>query len=119
MTVIFQNALEVDELGHKGRNQTKENKRETDLKDYLDCECIRIDTDEQDFSAYDKLGKVQTFTDKSKEKKKKIIQKRNKRIKRRKKRIKRTSKITQKINKRTKRRNQRIQRRTKRTKRQR
>ena len=33
-------AIEVDELGHKDRDQTKENKRQKDLKEYLDCEFI-------------------------------------------------------------------------------
>ena len=61
-------AIEVDELGHKDRDQTKENKRQKDLKEYLDCEFNRINPDEKDFSAYDELGKVQTFIDKSKEK---------------------------------------------------
>ena len=96
-------AIEVDELGHKDRDQTKENKRQKDLKEYLDCEFIRINPNEKDFSAYDELGKVQTFIDQSKEKKKKKTPKRNKR--------------TQKWNKRTKRRNKRIQRKNKRTKR--
>ena len=55
-------ALEVNELGHKDRDQIKENKKQKD-------EFIRINPDEKDFSAYDELGKVQTFIDKSKEKK--------------------------------------------------
>ena len=33
-------AIEVDEIGHKDRDQTKENKRQKDLKEYLDCEFI-------------------------------------------------------------------------------
>ena len=63
-------AIEVDELGHKDRDKTKENKRQKDLKEYLDCVYIRINPDEKDFSAYDELGEVQTFIDKSKGKKK-------------------------------------------------
>ena len=70
-------AIEVDELGHKDRDKTKENKRQKDLKEYLDCVYIRINPDEKDFSAYDELGEVQTFIDKSKGKKR--TQKRNKR----------------------------------------
>ena len=62
-------AIEVDELGHKDRDQTKENKRQKDLKEFLDCKFIRINPDDKDFSAYDELGKVQTFIDNSKEKK--------------------------------------------------
>ena len=92
-------AIEVDELGDKDRDQTKENERQKNLKEYLDCEFIRINPDEKDFSAYDELGKVQKFIDKSQEKQNKRSQKRNKR--------------TQKGNKRTKRRNKRIQRRNK------
>ena len=85
-------AIEVNELGHKDRDQIKENKKQKD-------EFIRINPDEKDFSAYDELGKVQKFIDKSQEKQNKRSQKRNKR--------------TQKGNKRTKRRNKRIQRRNK------
>ena len=70
-------AIEVDELGHKDRDKTKENKRQKNLKEYLDCVYIRIIPDEKDFSAYDELGEVQTFIDKSKGKKR--TQKRNKR----------------------------------------
>ena len=62
-------AIEVDELGHKDRDQTKENKRQKDLNEYVDCELIRISPDKKDFSACDELGKIQTFIDKSKEKK--------------------------------------------------
>ena len=70
-------AIEVDELGHKDRDKTKENKRQKDLKEYLDCVYIRVNPDEKDFSAYDELGEVQTFIDKSKGKKR--TQKRSKR----------------------------------------
>ena len=49
-------AIEVDELGHKDRDQTKGNERQKDLKEYLNCELT------------DELGKVQAFIDKSKEK---------------------------------------------------
>ena len=62
-------AIEVDELGHKDRDQTKENKRQKDLNEYVDCELIRINPDKKDFSACDELGKIKTFSDKSKEKK--------------------------------------------------
>ena len=46
-------AIEVDELGHKDRDQTKENKRQKDLKEYLDCKFIRINPDEKNFDIYD------------------------------------------------------------------
>ena len=42
-------ATEVDELGHKGTGQTKEYKRQKDLKDYLDCKFIRITPEEEKF----------------------------------------------------------------------
>ena len=85
-------AIEVNELRHKDRDQVKENKKQKD-------KFIRINPDEKDFSAYDELGKVQKFIDKSQGKQNKRSQKRDKR--------------TQKGNKRTKRRNKRIQRRNK------
>ena len=65
-------AIEANELGHKDRDQIKENKKQKD-------EFIRINPDEKDFSAYDELGKVQKFIDKSQEKQNKRSQKRNKR----------------------------------------
>ena len=46
-------AIEVDKLGHKDRDQTKENKRQKDLKEYLDCKFIRINPDEKNFDIYD------------------------------------------------------------------
>ena len=48
-------AIEVDELGHKNRDQTKENKTQKDLKQYLDCKFIRINPDEENFDVYDGL----------------------------------------------------------------
>ena len=48
-------ATEVDELGHKGTGQTKEYKRQKDLKDYLDCKSIRITPEEENFDVYDRL----------------------------------------------------------------
>ena len=43
----FKLAIEVNELGHKDRDQTKENKRQKDLKEYLACKFIRINPDEK------------------------------------------------------------------------
>ena len=56
-------AIEVDELEikpkkpHKDRDQTKENKRQKDLKEYLHCKCIRINADEKFFDIYDGFKK--------------------------------------------------------------
>ena len=54
-------AIEVDEIGHKDRDQTKENKRQKDLKEYLDCKFIRINPDEKNFDIYDGFKKTLTF----------------------------------------------------------
>ena len=56
-------AIEVDELGHEDRKQPKENKIQKELEEYLGCTFIRINPEEKDFSAYDGLGKIQTFID--------------------------------------------------------
>ena len=58
-------AKEVDELGHKDRKQNK--KRQKKLEEYLGCTFIRTDPDEEDFSGYDGLGKIQAFIDKLKD----------------------------------------------------
>ena len=49
-------AVEVDELGHFDRDQITENKRQKELEEYLGCTFIRINLDENDFSAYDGLA---------------------------------------------------------------
>ena len=50
-------AIEVDELGHKDRDQTKENKRQNNLKEYFDYKFIRINPGEENFYVYDGLKK--------------------------------------------------------------
>ena len=42
-------AIEVDEEGHKDRDNLKEFERENTIKEHLDCKFIRIKLDEQDF----------------------------------------------------------------------
>ena len=49
--------IEFDELGHKDRDQTKENKRQKDLKGYLDCQFIKINPDEKNLDVYKSLKK--------------------------------------------------------------
>ena len=49
-------AIEVDDLGHKDRGQTKENEWQKDLKEYLDCIFI-INSDEKNFGVSDGLKK--------------------------------------------------------------
>ena len=56
-------AVEIDELGHAGKDSVKENKRQTEIAKYLDCKFIRIDPDKKDFSAYNGLGEIFKFFD--------------------------------------------------------
>ena len=56
-------AIEVDEHSHKDRKPEKEKTRQKDIEECLGCTFIRINPDEKDFSAYDGLGKIQTFID--------------------------------------------------------
>ena len=55
--------IEVDELCHFDRGEITENRRQKELEEYLGCTFIRIHPNEKDFSAYDGLGKIQTFID--------------------------------------------------------
>ena len=50
-------AIEVDELGHKDRDETKENKTQKDLKEYLGNKFIRIHPDKKYFDIYDGFKK--------------------------------------------------------------
>ena len=59
-------AIEVDELGHFVKDQITENKWQKELEKYLKCTFTIINPNEKDFSAYDGLGKIQTFIDKLK-----------------------------------------------------
>ena len=61
-------AREVDELGHKDRDRTKENKRQKDLQEYLDSKFIRINPSEKNFDIYDGVKKILTFINKFKQK---------------------------------------------------
>ena len=54
-------AVEVDELGHADRDSVKENKRQIEMADYLDCKFIRINPDKKYFSAHDGLGEIYNF----------------------------------------------------------
>ena len=55
--------MEIDELGHVDRDSVKENERQTKITKYLDCEFIRINPDEKDFSPYDGLDEIYKFFD--------------------------------------------------------
>ena len=60
--------IEIDEFGHKDRDQTKENKRQKHLKEYLGSKFVRINTDEKDFDIYDGFKKILTFINRFKQK---------------------------------------------------
>ena len=49
-------AIEVDDLGHKDRGQTKQNEWQKDFKEYLDC-IFNINSVEKNFGVYDGLKK--------------------------------------------------------------
>ena len=62
-------AIEVDDLGHKDRGQTKENEWQKDLKEYLDCIFI-INSDEKNFGVSDGLKKKKQLSTNLRKKKK-------------------------------------------------
>ena len=73
-------AIEVDELGHEDRKknkENKENKRQKELEECLKCTFIRINPDEEDFSAYDGLGKIDAELEKLKDKIKELKKTKN------------------------------------------
>ena len=49
MIFIFQYelAVEIDELDHADRDSVKENRRQTEIAQYLDCKFIRINPDKK------------------------------------------------------------------------
>ena len=71
-------ATEVDEKGHKGRNEYKELERENAIKEHLDCKFIRINPDEKDFDMYVEIGKIYNHVNRSSEKS--LIEKISKRL---------------------------------------
>ena len=71
-------AIEVDEKGHKNRNEYKEVEREKATKERLDCKFIRINPDEIDFDMYVEISKIYNHI--SKPSKKSVIDKISKRL---------------------------------------
>ena len=59
----YQLAVEIDELGHAGRDSVKENERQIEITKSLDCKFIRINPQKKDFSTYDGLGEMYKFLD--------------------------------------------------------
>ena len=70
-------AVEIDELCHANRDFVKENKRQTEIAEYLDCKFIKINPDKKDFSTYDDLGEIYRFFDKFKKREIKNLRKEN------------------------------------------
>ena len=74
-------AVEIDELGHADRDSVKENKRQTEIAEYLDCTFIRINPDKKDFSTYDGLGEMYQFFDEFKKREIKNLKKQKEELK--------------------------------------
>ena len=51
-------AVEVDELGHAGRNINNEIERQKALEKELNCVFIRINPDEKDFNIFKEINKI-------------------------------------------------------------
>ena len=49
---------EIDELGHNDRDNNTETIREKEIKDYLKCKFIRINTDKPDYDISIEIGKI-------------------------------------------------------------
>ena len=58
----------------------KENKRQTEIAEYLNCKFITIDPDKKDFSTYDELGEIYRFFDKFKKRQIKNLEKENEKL---------------------------------------
>ena len=51
-------AIEVDELGHAGRNVNNEIERQRALERELNCVFVRINPDEPDFNIFREINKI-------------------------------------------------------------
>ena len=58
-------AIEVDELGHADRNLSNEIERQKALEKELDCVCIRINRDEENFNIVKEINKIHRYIKKS------------------------------------------------------
>ena len=58
-------AIEVDELGHADRNLSNEIERQKALEKELDCVCIRINRDEDNFNIVKEINKIHRYIKKS------------------------------------------------------
>ena len=58
-------AIEVDELGHADRNLSNEIERQKALEKELDCVCIRINCNEENFNIVKEINKIRRHIKKS------------------------------------------------------
>ena len=91
--------VEVDELVHADRDLVKENKRQTEIAEYLNCKCITIDPDKKDFSTYDELGEIYKFFDEFKKRQIKNLEKENEELRTENEEFKKEKKRKEKENK--------------------
>ena len=61
-------AIEVDKLGHAGRNINNEIERQKALEKELNCVFIRINPDEKDFNIFKEINKIHRHIKKSSKK---------------------------------------------------
>ena len=54
----YQLAIEVNEKGHQDRYEHKEEKRENEVKQKLNCEFIRINPDKENYDIYTEIGRI-------------------------------------------------------------
>ena len=53
--------VEIDEKGHTDRNQNEENKRQTKIKECLNCKFYRINSDLEGFDIFLEISKTQNY----------------------------------------------------------
>ena len=53
--------IEIDELGHLDRDNEKEKIRENEIKQKLQCEFIRINSDKEGFNIYVELANIENY----------------------------------------------------------
>ena len=89
-------AVEIDEFGHADRDLVKENKRQKELEEHLQCTFIRINPDKKDFSAYDGLGEVCKVFDEFKKREIKNLEQENEKLRKDNEEVKKENKELQK-----------------------
>ena len=61
--------VEIDEQGHIGRSQNKENERQIRIEKCLNCKFHRINLDAENFDIFVEVSKIQNYITKSNEQK--------------------------------------------------